>query len=65
MCLGVTRWLKLMKERKPKMPKLTKEEREKAKEAKAIYHVKRIVLVNTEKLDEYIELMCADDPSDF
>lgn len=36
-----------------------------AKEAKAVYHVKRIVLVNTEKLDEYIELMCADDPSDF
>ena len=32
MCLGVTRWLKLMKERKPKMLKLTKEEREKAKE---------------------------------
>lgn len=35
-----------------------------AKEAKAVYHVKRIVLVNTEKLDEYIELMCADDPED-
>lgn len=34
------------------------------KEAKAVYHVKRIVLVNTEKLDEYIELMCADDPED-
>ena len=25
----------------------------------------RIVLVNTEKVDEYLELMCADDPSDF
>ena len=35
-----------------------------AKEAKAVYHVKRIVLVTTEKLDEYIELMCADDPED-
>ena len=35
-----------------------------AKEAKAVYHIKRIVLVNTEKLDEYIELMCADDPED-
>lgn len=34
------------------------------KEAKAVYHVKRIVLVNTEKLDEYIELMCEDDPED-
>ena len=38
--------------------------RELAKEAKAVYHIKRIVLVNTEKLDEYIELMCADDPTD-
>ena len=36
-----------------------------AKDAKAVYHVNRIVLVNTEKVDEYIELMCADDPSDF
>ena len=33
-----------------------------AKEAKAVYHVNRIVLVNTEKLDEYMDLMCADDP---
>ena len=33
-----------------------------AKEAKAVYHIKRIVLVNTEKLDEYIEVMYADDP---
>ncbi len=33
-----------------------------AKDAKAIYHVNRIVLINTEKIDEYIELMCADDP---
>ena len=35
-----------------------------AKDAKAVYHVGRIVLVNTEKPDEYMELMCADDPSD-
>ncbi len=34
-----------------------------AKAAKAVYHVKGIVLVNTEKVDEYMELMCADDPS--
>ena len=33
-----------------------------AKEAKAIYRIRRIVLVNTEKLDEYIELMYGDDP---
>ena len=33
-----------------------------AKDAKAIYHVNRIDLINTEKIDEYIELMCADDP---
>lgn len=33
-----------------------------AKEAGATYHVKGIVLVNTEKLDEYLELMCADEP---
>ncbi len=28
-----------------------------AKEAKAVYHIKRICLVNTEKLDEFIEFM--------
>ena len=33
-----------------------------AKEAKAVYHIKRIVLVNTEKLDEYIEVMYSDYP---
>ena len=33
-----------------------------AKEAKAVYRVRNIVLVNTEKVDEYMELMCADDP---
>ena len=33
-----------------------------AKEAKAIYRIRRIVLVNTEKLDEYIELMYGEDP---
>ena len=33
-----------------------------AKEAKAVYHVKGIVLVNTEKIDEYMDLMCVDDP---
>ncbi|MCR5235821.1 MAG: hypothetical protein K6E34_01295 [Lachnospiraceae bacterium] len=33
-----------------------------AKDAKAVYRVNRIVLVNTEKVDEYMELMCADDP---
>ena len=33
-----------------------------AKEAKAVYHIRRIVLVNTEKLDEYIEVMYSDDP---
>lgn len=38
--------------------------RQLAKEAKAVYRVNRIVLVNTEKIDEYMELMCADDPSD-
>ena len=38
--------------------------RQLAKDAKAIYRVNRIVLVNTEKVDEYMELMCADDPSD-
>jgi len=31
-----------------------------AKQAKATYHVNRIVLVNTDKLDEYLELMHAD-----
>ncbi len=36
-----------------------------AKDANAVYHVNRIVLVNTEKVDEYIELMCADEPSDY
>ena len=39
--------------------------RQLAKEAKAVYRVNRIVLVNMEKVDEYMELMCADDPSDF
>lgn len=34
--------------------------RQLAKDAKAIYRVNRIVLVNTEKVDEYLELMCAD-----
>lgn len=38
--------------------------RQLAKDAKAIYRVNRIVLVNTEKVDEYMEFMCADDPSD-
>ncbi len=33
-----------------------------AKEARAVYHVGRVVLINTEKVDEYIEFMCADDP---
>lgn len=33
-----------------------------AKAAKATYRVKGIVLVNTERVDEYIELMCADNP---
>lgn len=32
-----------------------------AQDAKAVYRINRIVLVNTEKLDEYIELMCADE----
>ena len=35
-----------------------------AKEAKAIYRIRRIVLVNTEKLDEYIEVMYGDPESD-
>ena len=35
-----------------------------AKEAKAIYRIRRIVLVNTEKLDEYIEIMYGDPESD-
>ena len=36
--------------------------RQLAKDAKAIYRVNRIVLVNTEKVDEYMELMhyCSD-----
>ena len=34
-----------------------------AKDAKAVYHVSRIVLVNTEKIDDYLELVCADYPS--
>ena len=33
-----------------------------AKEAKAVYRIKRICLVNTEKLDEYIEVMYGEDP---
>ena len=35
-----------------------------AKEAKATYRVKGLVLINTEKVDEYLELMCAEDPAD-
>ena len=35
-----------------------------AKEAKEIYRIRRIVLVNTEKLDEYIEIMYGDPESD-
>lgn len=35
-----------------------------AKEAGAVYHINKIVLVNTEKLDEYMEMFC-DDPRDF
>ena len=31
-----------------------------ANEAKAVYRIKRICLVNTEKLDEYIEVMYGD-----
>lgn len=34
-----------------------------AKEAGAVYHVKRMVLVNTEKIDKYLENFC-DDPTD-
>ena len=34
-----------------------------AKEAGAVYHVKRMVLVNTEKVDKYLENFC-DDPTD-
>ena len=29
-----------------------------AKEAGAVYHVKRVVLVNTEKVDQYLEHFC-------
>ena len=36
-----------------------------AKEAKAIYRIRRIVLVNTEKLDEYIEMMYGEGDSDY
>ena len=36
----------------------------KEKEAGAVYHINRIVLVNTEKLDEYMEMFC-DDPRDY
>ena len=35
-----------------------------AKEAKAVYRIKRICLVNTEKLDAYIELMYGEDPAE-
>ncbi len=35
-----------------------------AKEAKAVYRIKRICLVNTEKLDEYIEMMYGDPDND-
>lgn len=38
--------------------------RQLAKDAKAIYRVNCICLVNTERVDEYMELTCADDPSD-
>ncbi len=34
-----------------------------ANEAKAVYRIKRICLVNTEKLDEYIEVMYGDPDS--
>ena len=34
-----------------------------AKEAGAVYHVKRMVLVNTEKIDKYLENFC-DEPTD-
>lgn len=29
-----------------------------AKEARAVYHVKQMVLVNTEKIDKYLENFC-------
>lgn len=35
-----------------------------AKKAHATYHINRIVLVNTDKLDEYLELMHADYPEE-
>ena len=35
-----------------------------AKKAKAVYHYNRIVLKKKKKVDEYMELMCADDPTD-
>lgn len=31
---------------------------EMAKEAGAVYHIKRVVLVNTEKIDQYLEHFC-------
>ena len=34
-----------------------------AKKAKAVYHYKRIVLVNTEKVDEYMELIFVEEVS--
>jgi len=34
-----------------------------AKEAGAVYHVKRMVLVNIEKIDKYLENFC-DEPTD-
>jgi len=36
-----------------------------AKEAKAVYRIRRMVLVNTEKLDEHIELMYGEGDSDY
>lgn len=32
-----------------------------AREAGAVYHINRIALVNTDKLDEYLEIFC-DEP---
>lgn len=55
LCLGVTRWLKLMKERKPKMSKLTKEERENAKERTRIRELQKIIITR-EKLKEYFSV---------
>ena len=39
--------------------------RQLAKDAKAVYRINRIVLINTEKIDAYMELMCAEDPEDY